>query len=147
MRSGWRECILSLEECEEKENQSWTISAVANKVAAFPQNRQKMFTDATNLATMTFSDRLNVCHTFVTDTWQQTLSCRHLHECNFLPDNLSYQCSRQQTFSVSPFSSRFSFYVTTLPVTNVKHGCFQTVWYGSFLPDNRISVMLSGAVL
>ena len=52
MRSGWRECILSWGECEEKENQLWTISTVASKVAAFPQNRQKMFTDATNLATM-----------------------------------------------------------------------------------------------
>ena len=64
--------------------------------------------------------------------------------CKFLPDNLSYQCCKQQTFSVSLFSSRFSFYVTTLPVTNVKHGCFQTVCYGSFLPDNRNSVVLSG---
>ena len=52
MRSGWRECILSWGECEEKENQSWTISTVASKVAAFPQNHQKMFTDATNLASM-----------------------------------------------------------------------------------------------
>ena len=99
-----------------------------------------------NIFFQTFSGRLNVCHTFVTDTWQQTLSCRQLYACNFLPDNLSYQCSRQQTFSLSPFSSRFSFYVTTLPVTNVKHGCFQTVCYGSFLPDNRNSVMLSGVM-
>ena len=52
MRSGWRECILSWAECEEKENQSWTISAAASKIAAFPQNLQKMFTDVTNLATM-----------------------------------------------------------------------------------------------
>ena len=99
-----------------------------------------------NIFFQTFSGRLNVCHTFVTDTWQQTLSCRQLYACNFLPDNLSYQCSRQQTFRVSPFSSRFSFCVTTLPVANVKHGCFQTVCYGSFLPDNRNSVMLSGVM-
>ena len=59
MRSGWRECILSWGECEEKENQSWTISTVASKVAAFPQNRQKMFTDATNLATMVTSSLLS----------------------------------------------------------------------------------------
>ena len=99
-----------------------------------------------NIFFQTFSGRLNVCHTFVTDTWQQTHSCSQLDAWNFLPDNLSYQCSRQQTFSVSLFSSRFSFYVTTLPVTNVKHGCFQTVCYGSFLPDNRNSVMLSGVI-
>ena len=64
MRSGWRECILSWGECEEKENQSWTISTVASKVAAFPQNRQKMFTDATNLATMvpTKGPPRQLCH-------------------------------------------------------------------------------------
>ena len=98
-----------------------------------------------NIFFQTFSGRLNVCHTFVTDTWQQTHSYRQLDACNFLPDNLSYQCSRQQTFSWSWFSSRFLFHVTTLPVTDVKHGYFQTVRYGNFLPDNRNSVIRSHA--
>ena len=77
MRSGWRECILSWGECEEKENQSWTISTVASKVAAFPQNRQKMFTDATNLATMVqvkrgyLQTRVDIKNTFGKNSFQK----------------------------------------------------------------------------
>ena len=46
------ENVYYLWENERKKNQSLTISTVASKVAAFSQNRQKVFTNATNLATM-----------------------------------------------------------------------------------------------
>ena len=53
MRSGWRESIYYLGEYvrKKKTNRGQSLLLPVN-IAAFPQNHQNMFTDATNLATM-----------------------------------------------------------------------------------------------